>query len=266
MCVQRTIRRIGITILGLLLVLLCQSAHAGDALFQYSTIDALLGGLFDGKMTLKDLKYKGDFGLGTLNGIDGELVMIEGQAYHVSAGGKAEIPADSSRIPFATVSFFGADTTLKLDGVASLDQLNAAVLKQLPSKNVFYAILIDGQFSHLKARAIPKQEPPYAPLAEVVKKQVVVQFSGEGTLVGYYSPSFVKGVNVPGFHWHFLTADRKGGGHVLDCAMAPAQARLDVLRDFTVRLPDDKGFDGLDLTGDKEKELHAVEKDPAKTK
>jgi len=125
-------------------------------------------------------------------------------------------------------------------------------------------IRIDGFFPSVKTRAIPKQSPPYAPLAEVARHQVVVTFSGEGTLVGYYSPPFVKGVNVPGFHWHFLTADRARGGHVLDCSLKPATALLDELRTLTVRLPASAGFDGLDLSGDKTVELHAVEKGSGK--
>jgi acetolactate decarboxylase len=238
-------------------------ALAGNTAFQYSTIDALLGGLYDGEMTLKELLYQGDFGLGTLNGVDGELVLLDGTPYHISAGGKASIPSDSSKIPFATTSFFEEDSILKLNKITSIKALNSAVEKGLPSRNVFYAIRIDGQFSFVKARAIPKQNKPYKPLAQVVKHQVVVQFTGKGTLVGYYSPPFVKGVNVPGFHWHFLTQDRTGGGHVLDCSFAPTTARLDSLRTLSVRLPDSKEFDALNLTEDKGEEMDAVEKDPA---
>ena len=155
---------------------------------------------------------------------------------------------------------------LKLGKIANLKELNKAAYQGLPSKNIFYAIRIDGRFSFVKARAIPKQNEPYEPLAEVVKQQVVIQFTGKGTLVGYYSPPFVKGVNVPGFHWHFLTQDRTGGGHVLDCSFAPTTARMDSLRTFTVHLPDSKEFDSLDLSGDKGEELDAVEKDPANKK
>ncbi|WP_319469216.1 acetolactate decarboxylase [uncultured Pseudodesulfovibrio sp.] len=238
-----------------------QTAQAGRPVYQYATIDALLAGLYDGQMTLEELKFKGDFGLGTLNGLDGELVVLDGQAYHIMAGGKASIPADSSRIPFAAVCFFEQDATLKLSGISSLEALNTAILKAVPSRNIFCAIRIDADFRNVKARAIPKQNPPYAPLAELVKEQVVVNFSGQGTLVGIYSPSFVKGVGVPGFHWHFLTADHKGGGHVLDCEISPASARLDFIREFTVQLPDSETYDAVDLTPDRSKELHSVEKD-----
>ncbi len=248
----------------LLFLFIAMPVHAGNTIFQYSTIDALLAGLYDGDMTLKDLKFQGDFGLGTLNGIDGELIVLEGQAYHAEAGGKAVIPADTSKIPFAAVTFFQEDTILKLGKIASLEELNKAVLKGLPSKNLFYAIRIDTRVNHIKTRAIPKQNTPYEPLAQVVKHQVVVQQTGEGTLVGIYSPAFVKGVGVPGFHWHFISKDRTSGGHVLALNMPAAVARIDTLHDFTVSLPDNPKYDALDLTKDKAKELHAVEKDPQK--
>jgi len=250
----------------LLIVLLCRPVLAGNTLYQYSTIDALLGSLFDGNLTIRELKYKGDFGLGTVNGLDGELVVLDGEAYHIRAGGEAAVPPAEVMVPFASVTFFNEELTLALGEITSLDELNAAILKEVPSLNLFYGIRIDGEFSKVKARAIPKQKPPYASLASLVKQQVVVELSGPGTLVGFYSPIFVKGVNVPGFHWHFLTADRLQGGHVLDCSLAPSSAQLDILREFSMQLPVSKAFDELDLSGDKSGELHRVEKDPAKKK
>lgn len=248
---------------ALLLVAFGRTACAGDTLFQYSTIDALLGSLFEGQLTIRDLKKEGDFGLGTLNGIDGELVLLDGEAYHVRAGGVTTVPAAGAMVPFATVSFFEGESTVELGAVTSLDGLNRAVLAELPSRNLFHAVRVDADFHSVRTRAIPRQTPPYVTLAEAAKQQVVTTFSGPGTLVGYYSPSFVKGVNVPGFHWHFLTDDRTGGGHVLDCAFAPSTATVDTLHAFTVRLPESDEFDELDLSGDKTKELHAVEKEPA---
>ncbi len=247
-----------------LLFTLCLAgpAPAGNGLYQYSTIDALLAGLYDGDLTVRDLKFHGDFGLGTFNGLDGEMVVLEGQCYHVTAGGKAVTPSDQALTPFAVVTFFEEDVILKLGRIRSLDELNKAVLAALPSRNTFCAIRIDGRFSRIKARAIPRQNPPYQPLAELVKQQVVVKFTGRGTLVGFYSPAFVRGVNVPGFHWHFLTEDRTGGGHVLDAALNNEVARIDELREFSVQLPNSPGFDRLDLSGDRSRELHKVEKDP----
>lgn len=246
----------------LLALILPGPARAGDTLFQYSIVDALLAGEYDGRMTLEQLKFQGDFGLGALNGLDGELVVLDGQAYHAAAGGRVDVPANSTCTPFAIVSFFSEDAGIRLGRIGSLEELNRAVTGALPSPNLFAAIRIDGRFPFVKTRAIPRQEPPYKPLAEAARQQVMTEFSGEGTLVGYYSPAFVKGVNVPGYHWHFLTGDRRGGGHVLDCAVEPTTARLDVLHDFTVRLPEDDRFGRVDFSGDRSEELNAVEKNP----
>ena len=250
-----------------LLFLLCSAVAApcpaGDTLFQYSTIDALLAGIYDGDLTMEELKYQGDFGLGTLNGLDGELVVLDGVGYHVTAGGHADVPDDTTLLPFAVAAYFEEDSALKIGRIKDLEELNAVVLAALPTRNIFYAIRIDGRFHSVKTRAIPRQTKPYAPLAQAAKEQVVVSFTGDGTLIGFYSPSFAKGINVPGFHWHFLTGDRTGGGHVLDCSLQPATAHIDELRSLTIRLPESGPFDSLDLTGDKGKELQAVEKDPA---
>ena len=242
------------------------TVRAGDALFQYATFDALLAGLYDGDMTLESLKFQGDFGIGFLNGLDGELTLLEGQAYRAGAGGKVSTPADSSCIPFATVSFFLEDRTVELDRIESRDALNRAVRAALPSANLAYAIRIDGNFTGVKTRAIPRQTPPYKPLAEVVGQQVTTEFSGPGTLVGYFLPRLSEGVSMPGFHWHFLTEDRSGGGHVLDLSMDPATARVDTLHDFTVRLPDDKAFGRLDLSRDRLGELRGGEREPGGSK
>ena len=232
------------------------TVRAGDALFQYAPFGAIKAGQYDGRMTLESLKFKGDFGLGFLNGLDGELTLLEGQAYRAEAGGKVSVPADSTRIPFATVSFFLADRAVELGRIGSRDALNRAVRQALPSVNLSYAIRIDGNFTGVKTRATPRQAAPYQPLAEVMKQQVVTEFSGPGTLVGYYLPALFEGVSMPGFHWHFLTEDRSGGGHVLDLSMDPATARVDTLHGFTVRLPGDRAFGRLDLSG-----LRAMEED-----
>ena len=248
----------------LILSLWCGAAFAGNTLYQYSTIDALLAGVYDGRLTMGRLLEHGDFGLGTLNGLDGELVVLDGTAYHAAAGGKVDVVADQAMTPFACVALFKPEAELALGRIDGLEALNAAVAAGLPSKNVFWAIRIDGTFDRVRTRAIPRQTPPYVPLAEAAKQQVVVESSGPGTLVGIYSPPFAKGMGVPGFHWHFLTRDRTGGGHVLDCALAPATARLDGLRAFSMDLPRSQAFDALNLNDDRSKALNAVEKDAPK--
>lgn len=250
-----------IAMLAAVLTLIATSALA-DGIYQYSTIDALLAGRYDGDLSMEQLLKRGGFGLGTLNGLDGELVVLDGKAYHVQAGGEV-VPAEpNDRPPFATVTQFDEDSIASLDSVADLGSLNRAMQDRLVSENFFHAVRIEGRFNMIKTRAIPAQTKPYRPLAEVMKDQVIVKFTGrEGTLVGLWTPGFMKGVNVPGFHWHFLSDDGTRGGHVLDVSFDKLVARIDVEREFSMTLPE--FLDGVDLTRDRTEALHKVEKDPA---
>ncbi|GAB7024609.1 acetolactate decarboxylase [Salidesulfovibrio brasiliensis] len=249
-------------VLALCLSLFMAASAVAGELFQYSTIDALLAGLYDGRLTVGELLERGGFGLGTLNGLDGELVVLDGKAYHVKAGGEATVLKDNALVPFAAVTDFSEDSIASLDDIPDIKALNAAVGKHLSSGNFFHAIRIDGRFEMLKTRAIPAQTPPYRPLAEVVKEQVIVKLtSTEGTLVGIWTPGYMKGVSVPGFHWHFLSKDGTTGGHVLDVSFKGLVARVDTMRDFSMRLPEALGT--LDLGADRKEELEKVEMNPA---
>lgn len=83
-----------------------------DVLYQVSTIDALLEGLYDGELTIKELKEKGDTGLGTFNTLDGEMIVIDGEVYQIRADGLAYLADDTMRTPFAAVTGFVADETI----------------------------------------------------------------------------------------------------------------------------------------------------------
>jgi acetolactate decarboxylase len=131
----------------------------------------------------------------------------------------------------------------------------------LPTKNIFYAIRIDGNFSYVKTRSVPKQAKPYPLLAEVVKNQPIFEKKNvRGTIVGFFCPSYVKGINVPGFHFHFISDDRKFGGHLLDCSISKGEIKLDYTNEFAMNLPVTKDFMDTDLSGEKEQELKKVEK------
>jgi len=68
----------------------------------------------------------------------------------------------------------------------------------------------------------------------------------------------VRGLGVPGWHWHFLTQDSSQGGHVLDLTLGAGTARVATLRRLELLLPE-AGLGGLDLARDRSHELKAVE-------
>lgn len=231
-----------------------------DVIFQASTIGALLDGVYDGDMSLAELRRHGDFGIGTINALDGELIVLDGASFTVRADGRASLLPGDTMTPFAAVTHFEADQTREIARVASLDDLKALLDGMLPTHNLCYAIRITGVFSHVRTRSVPKQVRPYPKLAEVVQTQPVFDFGQvSGTLVGFRLPGFVAGLNVPGYHLHFLADDLSGGGHLLDCAITEATVEIDHSRGLFLALPATEDFAASDASQERREELHRVE-------
>lgn len=232
-----------------------------DTLFQVSTIDALLDGRYEGAVTLGDVKQHGDIGLGTFAALDGELVMDGGIIYNVRADGSiAEMP-DTETTPFAAVTWLDADTEATLESVVSFDDLQQQILSRIDAPNHFYAIRITGTFTHVTTRSVPKQQQPYPKLIEVVKHQsIFTRDSVSGVLVGLYSPQLAKSLNVPGFHFHFLSDDKLFGGHVLKISGKSLAMTMDATPRFTVTLPQSAEFQGMTTAAEHDSALTIVEK------
>jgi len=220
-----------------------------DSLFQVSTLGALLVGIYDGEATYADLAEKGDFGLGTFNALDGEMICLDGIFYQIRTDGNA-CPVDSSqKAPFANLAFFRPDATEALQQLDGYESLKAYLDSRLKTVNVPCAVRVDGTFSFMKARSVSAQEQPYPPLADAVAGQTVFEFHDvQGTMVGFRMPAYMDGgINVSGYHFHFITGDRTAGGHVLECAVDRASAAIDYLHDVTMVLPGDDAFYAADL-------------------
>ncbi|MHB8110256.1 MAG: acetolactate decarboxylase [Syntrophorhabdaceae bacterium] len=250
----------------IILVFLAMTAAAGcfageDTLTQVSTIDALMSGIYDGPTTLAELREKGDFGLGTFQTLDGEMILLDGVFYQVASSGNVQRPENNLKTPFAAVTFFKADRGFKLARGTNFQVFSKTTESSFPSRNTFYAVKMTGTFETVKTRSVPAQKKPYRPLVDIVKTQPVFEMSGvSGTMVGFWCPSFVKGVNVPGYHIHFLRQDGKRGGHVLDFIARDVIVEIDDTREFFLMLPDDDPFNKANLEPDRTQDLKAVEK------
>jgi len=250
---------------GLVLFLLAAAAQAADrdTLYQTAPIDALLAGVYDGDCALGELKPHGDIGIGTLNALDGELVYLDGRMFQVRVDGQVRAVPDTALTPFTIVTWLDRDIVVPAVAATNFDAFCRILDRSLPSVNLFCAIRADGEFDYVKTRSVPKQQKPYRPLIEAAKDQAVFEFQRvKGTLVGFRCPAFVKGINVPGYHLHFLTDDRKGGGHVLDMRVTGMGVVLDPSDAIQLVLPRHADFTGADLSGDRQQELHRVESAP----
>jgi acetolactate decarboxylase len=208
-------------------------------LFQASTIGALLDGAFEGDLSFGELAEHGDLGLGTLNHLDGEMIAIDGEFFRADVDGNVSRVGPAERTPFAVVTAFEATVDERLPERAIthaelLGRLDALV----PAGASSCAIRLDGSFGLVRARSVPRQEPPYRPLTEVVPDQHVFELRDvEGTMLGFRFPTYVEGIEVAGYHLHFISADRSRGGHVLDSSSRGLRARLDPSNDLHVELP-----------------------------
>jgi acetolactate decarboxylase len=84
---------------------------------------------------------------------------------------------------------------------------------------------------------VPRQHN-YRPLVEVAQEQPVYQFEQvEGTLAGFFTPSFMASLNVPGLHLHFLSTDFVHGGHVLECIPRDVRVGIQFISKLELSLP-----------------------------
>ena len=232
-----------------------------DVLFQVSTLKALTQGVYDGEITLEELTANGDLGIGTFDGLDGEMVVLDGTVYQIPADGKA-VEADSGMLtPFAAITPFEADTEAEFENIHDYETLKTALDALLESRNVFSAFRIDGTFSYIKTRSVPKQQEPYPLLSEVTASQPTFEFQNvKGTIVGFWCPEYAEGVNLPGYHLHFLSEDRTAGGHLLECALETATVQIDTTTEFRMLLPENEHFRTAGFDEVTEEEVNKVEK------
>jgi acetolactate decarboxylase len=207
-------------------------------LFQTSMIEALLGGAFDGDLTLAEILQHGDLGLGTLNGLDGELIVIDGNAWKADRHCRLSRVSGSSRTPYAVVVPFSPGPPVDLPAPVRYADLGPAVGHRLQGTLSPVAIRIDGHFEHVRVRSVAKQRRPYPELAEALAGQRISDLDDvSGTMVGFGFPDALDGIEMIGWHLHFASAARTRGGHVLDFALRDGVAQLDDTTELQVELP-----------------------------
>ncbi len=219
-------------------------------IYQISTSTALVEGVYAGAVPSTVLLQHGDFGLGTFEDLDGEMVILDGVIYQVLSDGRVLDRKDSFPIPFAVIARFREEASFEIDDLNSLEAIQGACNSHRESDNLFYALRLDGVFDRIRTRAVGGIRPG-TKLLEAAKAQKEFEFTNiEGTLVCIWSPSYSSSFNVPGYHFHFLSKDRAKGGHVLDCSAKALRVGLQTLCEYDVQLPNRGEFLSTDLSKD----------------
>jgi acetolactate decarboxylase len=210
--------------------------RAGE-LYQTSLMSALTAGLYEGDVTYGEIRKHGDFGVGTFNELDGEMVGFDGTFYQLRSDGSARPVAADQKTPFAVVTFFKGEKELDLAEPLAKGEL-LTLIEQATDANLFSAIRVDGIFDQVRTRTVTRQAKPFPPLTEAAKHQAEQEFNDvEGTLAGFRSPAFALGVGVAGLHLHFLRRDKQAGGHAMDYRIRGGKVQICTVRDLRVELP-----------------------------
>ncbi|GHW20472.1 alpha-acetolactate decarboxylase [Vibrio cholerae] len=218
-------------------------------IYQTSLMSALIAGVYEGATTIAQLLEHGDFGLGTFNELDGELIAFDRQVFQLRADGSAQPAHPEQQTPFAVFTFFKADIELPITERMTREQVHQLIDRLVPSDNLFCAIRIDGTFPSVQTRTVPKQQRPYRPMLEVVKQQPVFRFQQQhGVIAGFRSPQYTTGTNVPGYHEHFITQQRTGGGHIQDYIIRSGFLQIGRVSRLVVDTPVSRDFLEANLT------------------
>lgn len=219
--------------------------------FQTSLMSALLDGVYDGELTIGELLGHGDFGLGTFNALDGEMVVLDSICYQLRGSGEASVANPALRTPFAVVTHFVPTIRKALPPNLSRAEVVGIVGDLIPSENYLYAMRITGDFDWVRTRTAARQTKPYPPLRAATKNEPVIQFDDvSGIVAGFRTPLYERGIGVPGGHVHFIDHDCKRGGHVLDYAIRRGTLELCLATDLHLALPLNKAFGRAHLSPD----------------
>jgi acetolactate decarboxylase len=222
----------------------------GREVYQTSTMGALLQGVYDGEVTIRELLHHGDFGVGTFNRLDGEMVVLDGDCYQLRSDGSATIADPEQKTPFAALTRFHADHTIEVSAPCDRAAVKALIDSALESTNLMVAVRVVGKFSMIRTRTVTEQHQPYRPFTEATRDQQAVTFEDvTGTLAGFRMPEFEQGISVAGFHSHFIDEEHQHGGHALDYRLVRGAVEISVRSELHLSLQHTLEFLSADLTG-----------------
>lgn len=251
-------------------LLAISSASAGtgllakdDAMHQVSLMQSFMHGEYDGVITVGELKLYGDTGLGTFEGVNGEMIVLDGVVYQAAADGNINVMKDNETVPFATVTNFDEEEKIPEISATSFEDLTAQLDKKIEKYGVnnMYVVKIHGNFSNITVRSVEKQEKPYKEFTEVAKvDQRVFNYTNQsGTLIAVYFPEYMSDLNMHGWHLHFINDDKDKGGHVLGLTMENGTGAMDIIHEFKMVLPQTESFANMNFSENMTAKINSVE-------
>ena len=236
---------------------------------QVALLQSLAQGYLGGTVKVKELRAVGDTGIGTFEGLNGEMIVLDGIVYQALGDGRVVVADDQGAVPYATVTMFDDDVSLDLTNVTDKAAFEAVLNRAVKEygENSFYMVKMKGEFSSILFRSEYGSQPPYPTLLEALKGKQT-EFTAKnikGTLVGLYCPNYMGGLNTPGWHFHFISDDRTRGGHILELSLKKGTVQFDKTDKFTMMIPNDKHFHEYNLAKDMKEDIRSAEQDKMRT-
>jgi acetolactate decarboxylase len=233
-----------------------RSCTTAEVTRQLQLAHVLLDGGYDGVTTLDEALAGGDIGLGTVDRLDGELVVVDGQPWRVDWQGTAQIMPGSTRTPFAVVSTLESPLTQRLRDV-SREQVLSCIQDLVGDPGAVITVRLEGVFDRVLVRSVPPQDPPYRPYAQVCQTDEVrwEHKPFYGVFVGFVFPDLSPGATIPGLHLHGLDRMRTTGGHNHELHVRDAVLSVSASREVVMQLPERSMTDLLE-TPDPVRKVH----------
>ena len=240
-----------------------ETSQDRETVYQVAMLQSLTQGYYDGIIKVSELKQHGDTGIGTFEGVNGEMIVIDGKVYQALGDGTVKEADDNETVPFSNVSFFDSDISVDLKDIKDMASFKAELDKTVKekAKNMFYLVKVSGTFDKMFVRSEIKQEKPYKSLDKALETDQR-EFNYDnitGTVVGLYCPDYMGGLNTAGWHFHFISDDRTKGGHMLDLSFGSAKAELDMTPGFNMELSDNSDFQSMELAKNVDEAINKVE-------
>ncbi|WP_035766260.1 acetolactate decarboxylase [Butyrivibrio sp. NC2002] len=235
-----------------------------NTMYQVSTLQALILGYSRTVINVDELIQHGDTGLGTFEDVNGEMIVMDGHCYRADQFGNITEVDPSTGIPFAAVARLYGNQQFQLNdmpNVASIQTELTRKIEEVFGLNSMHIVRIDGEFGKIDARSEGPYRSHHIRLKEILfnTQQSFLFENIRGSLVGVYFPDYMDGINMPGWHLHFLSEDRTKGGHVFDASIIKGAARVDKITSIHINLPKEASFDTYSLKEDLESEIKSVE-------
>ncbi len=241
-----------------------QGRGMSNKMFQVSTLQALVAGYTRSVITVQELLGRGSVGLGTFEGVDGELILLDGVCYRAQQDGTITKPALDVGVPFASVASVQDGTAFELGEVPDMDALAHELTCKVDEAfalNSLHVVTVDGTFEYVSARSESAYRADHVTLKDMLattQREFVFE-KLDGALVCVYHPEFMDGINAPGWHVHFLSADRTKGGHVFDVSLVRGSAVMHRIDCIEIQLPATAAFDTYSLIETSKEEVAEVE-------